>query len=96
VAGELVSFADRFRHEGRDAVIPAERADLRAELIDAWLDGKLSGPEDRLRAALAMSATPGSHPGPMRSGIGRDPAPVTEGQLIVAFRAQYARRRRQP
>jgi hypothetical protein len=94
VAGELVAFSDPFRFMGRDALIPGERADLREQLIDAWLDGGLPEPEDRLRMALAISATPGSHPRPMRCGIGSNPAPVSERQLVVAFRSQSERRDR--
>jgi hypothetical protein len=96
VAGELVALADPFGFKGRGAVIPGPRADLRGKLINAWLDGELPESRDRLRIALSISAAPGSHPGPMRFRIGRNPAPVTEGQLDVAYQSQFERLHRLP
>jgi hypothetical protein len=94
MAGELAGLADPFRDRRRDAVIPGDRADLRKQLIDAWLDGEVLEPADRLRMALAISVAPGSVPRPFRCGIGSDPEPVTLGQLDLAYRSQSARLRR--
>src|SRR5690349_16639314 len=70
-----------------DAIIPAQRGDLRLVLIRMWLDGKVTTSKELLEEAVKLSARPGSLPCHRHSKIGFDPSPISYGEALQAFDA---------
>jgi hypothetical protein len=88
LSGELTRLADPYLVAGRDALIPAQRGDLRLKLVASWVRGATPTVRARLEMAAQFAALPDSQPESGRYPLGYNPAPVSYGEALRAFLSQ--------
>ena len=91
LSGELTRLADPYLITGRDALIPAQRGDLRLKLIASWVKGATPTVRARLEMATQFAALPDSQAESGRYPLGYNPAAVSYGEALHAFRSQRGR-----